>query len=94
MRRWLEHINFPRIAFVLAVVFMVALGLCGLTAVFSRGSENIFFTLGMVELAVMVLSILGLFVTLIAWIVVSVLGSAGYKGSEPQRLFDDSDKKE
>lgn len=93
MPRLLERINFPKVVTVLAITFGVAIGACGLTALGSaKGGGNYLVTLGLIELAVILLSALGLIVTVIVWIVASLLGQTGYKGSEPQRLFNDSDK--
>ena len=90
MPRLLERINFPKVVTVLAVSFGVGLGACGLTALASsHGGADYFLPLGLIELAVILLSALGLIVTVIVWIVASLLGQTG---SQPQRLFNDSDK--
>ncbi|SRR5258708_35985422 len=85
----LEHINFPKIVTVLAVTFALALGACGLTVLASsHGGGEYAMSLAMLELAVMILSAAGLIVTVVVWVVASAFGNLGYKGSEPQRLFE------
>jgi hypothetical protein len=63
MPRLLENVNFAKIVTVLAIVFGVALGSCGITAVLAIGGGSInqsvgaaFMVLGYAELAVMILS--------------------------------------
>ena len=94
MPRLLEHINFAKVAIVLALVFVVALGLCGLTGYIGSkpGASGATLPLGILELVAMILSAVGLMVTLVAWVIVSILRTFGYKEHEPQRLFDDTDK--
>ncbi len=48
--------------------------------------------LAFVELAVMVLSALGLVLTVIVWVVVAAIGDRGEDTPGTTRLFDDSDK--
>lgn len=93
MPRLLERINFPKVVSVLAVSFGVALGACGLTALgSSHALSGLLLPLGLIELAVILLSALGLLLTVIVWIIASFLGQAGYKDSEPQRLLGEPDK--
>jgi hypothetical protein len=94
MPRLLEHVNFPKIVTVLAVTFGIALGACGLTALAAAGTNKAgqyVLPLAFVELAVMVLSALGLVLTVIVWIVVAAIGGRGGE-SDTIKLFDDSDK--
>lgn len=88
MPRFLEHVNFPKIVTVLAITFGVATGACGLTALASARAGGYLLPLGIIELAVMALSALGLVLTVIVWLVVSAIGNRG----GTVRLFDDSDK--
>lgn len=102
MPRLLENVNFPKTIAVLASVFGIALGLCGMTAFFSFSLNQAqspllavfrpFFPMaGIVELIAMVLSAIGLVVVVaILWIISSMLGNFG-GGDDPQKLLDGSD---
>ncbi|HEU5352663.1 MAG TPA: hypothetical protein VFU55_13810 [Terracidiphilus sp.] len=93
MPRLLEHINFSKIVVILASTFGVALGACGLTALVSRGiNDNGQFLsyFGLLELAVMILSSIGLVLTIIIWVIASIFGNRGGSDSEPIRIFDNS----
>ena len=73
-----QRIPFTKIVIILASIFGVALGLCGITA-FAAGaipgsSGNFLFTFGIIELAVILLSSIGLVLTLILWVIVSIIG--------------------
>jgi hypothetical protein len=93
MPRLLESINFPKVVTVLAVTFGVALGACGLTALAAnKGAGQYLLPLGIIELAVMVLSAGGLVLTVIVWVVVAAIGNRGGGESDTIKLFDDSDK--
>lgn len=76
---------------ILAIIFGVSLGLCGLTFAAStgmRGDGQWIIILGLIELAAMILSAIGLVVTVIVWLIAS---ANGYRSSsDPQKLFDDS----
>jgi ABC-type dipeptide/oligopeptide/nickel transport system permease component len=89
----IDRIPFTRIVTVLAIVFGVSLGLCGLTLVVSNGADGAGFLmgLGMLELIAMALSALGLLLTLVAWVTLAVIGSFQAKVSQPQKLFDKED---
>lgn len=93
MPRLLEHIDFPKVVTILAVVFGISLGACGVTALAgSQGRGEYILPLGMVELAVIALSAVALFIAVVIWIVVEAIGdrSAGVPGTI--RLFDESDE--
>jgi hypothetical protein len=62
MPRLLENVNFPRLVTIFAVTFGLTLGACGLTALAGSGK---LLALGMLELALMLLSAAGLLLTLI-----------------------------
>jgi hypothetical protein len=79
-KRLVDRIPFTKIVTVLAIAFGVSLGLCGLTFVVSSGSHagpNFFMTLGLIELAAMILSAAGLVLTFIVWIVLAIATSFG-----------------
>ena len=97
-----DRIPFAKIVTVLAVVFGIALGMCGLTAALSsramggnggalRSIQMFVISMGVLELIALLLSAAGLLVTVVAWVVLAAVGSLSRKGTEPQRLFDDSD---
>jgi hypothetical protein len=82
MPRFLKHVNFPKIVTVLAVTFAVALGACGLTVLASsHGGGQYAMPLGILELAVMILSAAGLVVTVVVWVIASAIGNLNSKGS-------------
>lgn len=84
---------FAKVVTVLAVAFGIGLGLCGLSAILPSSGEE-FHTnwLSLPSFLVMVLSFLGLVVTLFVWIVASVIGGFSVKNSGPQTLFGNSDE--
>ena len=88
----LNQINFPKVVTVLAIVFGVSLGLCGLTALassrFQMGGALV--GLGLLELAVMALSGVGLVVTVVAWVIASAVGGPS-RGADPQKVFESKD---
>jgi hypothetical protein len=96
---------FARIVVILACTFGVGLGLCGLNGVLSAsgaamGDSNsvmgpLMGVVAVVSLLAMVLSGLGLILTVIAWVVSEAFG-LGWGRSDPQTLFgkkDDRDPK-
>jgi hypothetical protein len=71
-----KRIPFAKIATVLALTFGIALGLCGVTvfvssSIGSRRAES----LGVLELAAMILSAAGLVLTLILWVILAIVAS-------------------
>ena len=89
-----DRIPFPKIFTVLAIVLGISLGLCGLTTFVSLGAGNgrsLLMTLGILELGAIVLSLVGLLVTVVAWIVLAPVAGFSRKESDTQRLFDDAD---
>jgi len=96
----LERVNFPKVITVLAIVFGIALGSCGITAMIalggagrSQGFGPALAVLGYGELLVMILSAVGLVVVAAVWIVASITGSFHRGRSEPQRLFESEEEK-
>lgn len=88
MPRLLENINFPKVISVLAATFGIALGACGLTAIASMKFPGMA-SLGMLELAVIILSAAGLVLMAFLWVVASLLGQRQPRDPEIQTLFDD-----
>ena len=88
-----NRLSFAKIVTILAVAFGIGLGLCGLSAILPSSGEE-FHTnwLSLPSLLIMVLSFLGLIVTLLIWIISSAIGGFSAKGSDPQTLFGNSDK--
>lgn len=92
-------VSFAKLVVVMAVAFGVGLGLCGLDYLLAAngiGKSTEEFGVGPldgVSLVVMILSALGLVVTLVAWIIVAILGGFGIGrvSDEPQKLLDDKD---
>jgi hypothetical protein len=93
--RLVDRVNFAKIVTVLASIFGIALGLCGVTFLVSsggNGTAGFFIGLGVLELAVMGLSAVGLVVTVIVWVIASIAAGRGGRRSEgPQKLFDDAE---
>jgi hypothetical protein len=81
-------INFAKVITVLAIIFGVSLGLCGLTAVAAQRVPGVM-AFGMIELVVILLSGGAIVVMLLAWGVVRILGGGGVEDSGLQKLFDD-----
>jgi hypothetical protein len=77
--RLADRVPFTKIIVVLASAFGIALGLCGLTAFATMSGHNaltsVLGSLGAIELIVMLLSAAGLVLTVIAWVVVSIIDS-------------------
>lgn len=89
MPRLLELINFKKIVIVLAASFGIALGTCGLTLIAANhGAGGSMLPLGLIEIAVMALSLVGLLLTLVVWGIAAAIGG---RGGQTTRLFDDSD---
>lgn len=94
---------FAKIVVVLACTFGVGLGLCGLGGLLSvsgmatGGAGSVMGPLmgilAIVSVAAMILSALGLVLTVIVWVVVEAFG-LGQRRSEPQTLFGDKDDEE
>jgi hypothetical protein len=77
--RLADRVPFTKIIVVLASAFGIALGLCGLTAIATTSGHNaltsVLGSLGVIELIVMLLSAAGLVLTVIAWVVLSIIDS-------------------
>ena len=91
---------FAKTMVVLALAFLLGLGLCGLSAVVAShgfqsreefGGDS--FGIASVSLIVMILSALGLVVIVFVRVVAAIYQgmSSGRRGSEPQTLFGDED---
>jgi hypothetical protein len=92
-----DRIPFARIVTVLAIVFGVSLGLCGMTWIISSGNGSgvgLLIGLGMLELVAMALSAAGLVLTLVVWVILAAIGSFGKNASQPQKLFGEEDEPE
>lgn len=87
-------INFPKVITVLAIVFGVSLGLCGLTAFASRAISwaPALVPLGFLELAGILFSAMGLVVMTVLWVVATALNRTGPSGDGSQRLFESNEK--
>jgi hypothetical protein len=93
MPRLLERVNFQKLVTILAVIFGIAAGACGLTAIASNTKLGEYLLpLGLIELAVMVLSAVALVAVVVVLIIVLAIGDRGGSRSATVRLFDDSDK--
>jgi hypothetical protein len=93
----MSRIPFAKIVIVLVVVFVISLGLCGVTLVVALGGNGAHSTVSKVlnaiapvEMDAMLLAGVGLLVTVITWVVVAAFG-LGREQDEPQRLIDNKD---
>lgn len=97
MPRLFESINFPKTITILAAIFGVSLGLCGLTWFLSTTGTRFnsiggaLFGLGMIELVAILVSAVGLVIMTILWVISAAVGDRG-KSTDPQKLFDDNDE--
>ena len=99
--RLVDRIPFAKIVTVLAVIFGIALGMCGLNLLLALSplgrlrafDGGPFSVMGFIELGAMLLSAVGMMVTVVAWVVMAAVGSFSRKGAEPQKLFDDEGKR-
>jgi hypothetical protein len=87
---------FAKVTILFAVAFVVGVGLCGLDAALLSGLRNPGEEFGPNTIVggigawAILLSGVGLIVTILLWIVVSLAKSFSHKDSEPQKLFDES----
>jgi hypothetical protein len=98
-RPLVDRIPFAKIVTILAIVFGVALGLCGATLGLANSRSDFIFAkdqflipAGIIEIIVMALSAVGLLVTVIAWVVLGITSGFSRSGAEPQKLFDDENE--
>jgi hypothetical protein len=90
--------GFAKTTIVMAVAFVVGVGLCGLDYVLAAngiGKSTEEFGVGPLDslsLVVMIFSAVGLAITLVLWLAVAVVRSFSRKESEPQKLFDKTDE--
>jgi hypothetical protein len=93
--------SFPKVVAVFAVALGIGVGLCGLDYLLASkgiGKSTQEFGVGPldgVSLVVMFFSVLGLALTLVAWVVVAIVKSSTSKPAdrEPTRRFDKEDDK-
>jgi hypothetical protein len=94
--RLVERIPFAKIVTVLAIVFGISLGLCGVTFVLASGvgggrGGGFLIGFGILEMVALGVSVAGLLLTLLVYVTLSIFGSFGEKVSQPQTLFDAED---
>jgi hypothetical protein len=80
--RLADRIPFKKIVTVLAIVFGISLGLCGVTFVVSSGGNNgggFLFGLGILELVALGVSLTGLVLTLLIFVTLSIFRGFGEK---------------
>jgi hypothetical protein len=99
MSPWADRSIFAKLVTMLAIALGIGLGLCGLDfllAAHGIGKSTQEFGVGPIDglsLIVMVLSALGLMITLVVWVLAVIFDlGPGRGGNEPQRLFDRKDK--
>lgn len=85
--RLVDRIPFAKIVTVLAIVFGISLGLCGVTFFLSTGGGGgggFLIGLGMLELVALGVSMAGLLLMLLAFVTLSIFGAFGEKVSQPK----------
>jgi hypothetical protein len=90
--RLIDRIPFAKITTVLAVVFGISLGLCGVTAILSSGGNSgsgYLFGFGMLELVALGGSVVGLLLTLLVFVVLSIFGA--FRREKSQSIFSSKD---
>lgn len=93
-----ERISFAKIVIVLAVSFVLGLGLCGLDATLLARFRTIHeefgpnTVIGSIGAFAVLLSGLGLVCVTIAWAVTAAVGGFRSKNAAPQKLFGDEEK--
>jgi hypothetical protein len=100
MSWWAESSIFAKIFTVLAFAFIAGIGLCGVDAAFLSNlpgpheefGPNTF--VGGIGLIALVLSALGLVLTLVAWLLSPLVGYIRHKDSESENLIDHPDDEE
>jgi len=91
-KRLVDRIPFAKILIALAIVFILSLGLCGASLVMTmRGmpasTGQLMDKAAGWDLVVMVLSVLGLVVTGIAWVVAAVVSGSVREVSQPKNPY-------
>jgi hypothetical protein len=92
--RLVDRIPFAKIFTVLAIVFGISLGLCGVTFAISSGGDRgggFLIGLGILELIAGAVSAAGLVLTLLLLVTLSMFGIVSGKVSQPQKLFEEED---
>jgi uncharacterized membrane protein len=89
---------FAKVTILMAVAFVVGVGLCGLDYVLAAngiGKSTEEFGVGPLDglsLAMMILSAIGLVATLVVWFLATVFRGLGHKPSEPQQPLGEKDE--
>ena len=90
-----EVTGFAKALVILAAVFLVSSGLCGLQWVIASNSQwtgPILMPIGIIELAAMAVSAVGIVVVLLLWIGSAIYRRIAHPGDDdPQSLFDSTD---
>jgi membrane protein implicated in regulation of membrane protease activity len=92
--RLIDRIPFAKIVMVLAIVFGISLGLCGVTFVLSSGGGRgggFFVGLGVLELVALGVSIAGLLLTLLVFVTLSIFGGFSEKVSQSTISSEEGD---
>ena len=87
-----SRITFAKVVVVLAIVFVLSLGLCGLSVALSSasaGQGTVYIVMLFAGAAGMLIAGLGLFVTLVVWAVAASAKSSSRKGAEPRQQGND-----
>jgi len=90
-KRWADQIPFKMIVTVLAIVFGISLGLCGVTAIVSTDGNTFGVGLGVLELIVMGVSLAGLVLTLVVVVTLWIFGAFGEKVSQSENFPKEGD---
>ena len=89
-----RRIPFTKIVVILAVTFGIGFGMCGLSAFVagamhsSRSAGNFLAIVMIIDAGVIVLSAIGLVLTVIVWVILSIIGRSSVNQSAPPTLND------
>jgi uncharacterized membrane-anchored protein len=82
---WKDSSSTAKVLIVFSVVFLVSLGMCGLTAFANVGDMGA----GVIELLLMIVCVVGIVVTLVVSFVHNMIDG---RGGRPQTLFGEDDE--
>jgi hypothetical protein len=91
-KRLVDRIPFAKIMLALAVALILSIGSCGLSFYFSSAPlRDASGSLALIGLIGFLGSLAGLVLTCLIWAILAIVGSAGGKVSQPQKLLDGED---
>jgi|HubBroStandDraft_1064217.scaffolds.fasta_scaffold778697_1 hypothetical protein len=89
--RMRSGINFAKVVTILAIIFGVSLGLCGLTVTLADRVPSVL-ALAPIAMTLMIFSLGGFVVVGLVWVVMYLTGGGKAQGPEVQKLFEDDER--